>query len=81
MRTEPEQIKIICEFDQLLGDFCLDSDQKRIPAWDFKLLFDASLEASGGKPPFKNKTCANIWTRKSHWYLENSQPNFKTIKF
>ena len=51
--TQPEQIKTICELDQLLGDFCLYSNKKRILAGDFNLLFDASLEASKGKPAFK----------------------------
>ena len=26
--TETERIKTICELDQLLGDFCLDSNKK-----------------------------------------------------
>ena len=37
--TETEQIKTICEFDQLLGDSCLDSNKKIIFAREFKLIF------------------------------------------
>ena len=46
--TETEQIKTICDLDQLLSDFCLDSNKKKVLAGDFNLLFDPSLEASGG---------------------------------
>ena len=41
--TETERIKTICELDQLLGDFCLDSNKKKILAGEFNLLFDRSL--------------------------------------
>ena len=62
--TETEQIKTIYELDQLLSDFCLDSNKKIILAGDFNLFFDPSLEASGGKPALKKKiyfkTFANI---------------------
>ena len=61
--TETEQIKTIYELDQLLGDFCLDSNKKIILAGDFNLSFDPSLETSGGKPALKKinfKTCAYI---------------------
>ena len=44
--TETEQIKTIYELDQLLSDFCLDSNKKIILAGDFSLFFDLSLEAS-----------------------------------
>ena len=47
--TETEQIKTIYGLDQLLGEFCLDSNKKIILAGDFNLLFEPSLEASGGK--------------------------------
>ena len=50
--TEKDQIKIIYEFDQLLSDFCLDSNTKKILVGDFNLSFDSSLEASGDKPTF-----------------------------
>ena len=61
--TEAEQIKTICGLDQLLSDFCLDSNKKIITAGDFNLFFDPSLEASGGKPALKKfyfKNFANI---------------------
>ena len=48
--TGTEQIKTIYELDQLLSDFCLDSNKKIILAGGFNLFFDPSLEASGGKP-------------------------------
>ena len=47
--TGTEQIKTIYELDQLLSDFCLDSNKKIILAGGFNLFFDPSLEASGGK--------------------------------
>ena len=56
--------ELINELDQLLSDFCLDSNKKIILAGDFNLFFDPSLEASGGKPALKKKiyfkTFANI---------------------
>ena len=61
--TEMEQIKTTYELDQLLSDFCLDSNKKIILAGDFNLFFDPSLGASGGKPTLKKiyfKTLANI---------------------
>ena len=61
--TETEQIKTIYEIDQLLSDFCLDSNKEIILAVDFNLFFDPSLETSGGKPALKKiyfKTFANI---------------------
>ena len=42
--TETEQIKTICELDQLLSNFCLDSNKKIILVRDFNLFFDPSLE-------------------------------------
>ena len=38
--TEMEQNKTIYELDQLLGDFCLDSDKKITLAGNFNLLFN-----------------------------------------
>ena len=58
--TETEQIKTICELDQLLSDFCLDSNKKIILAGDFNLFFDPSLEASGGKPALKKNLFQNF---------------------
>ena len=61
--TETEQIKTTCELDQLLSDFCLDSNKKIILTGDFNLFFDPSLEVSDGKPALKKinfKTFANI---------------------
>ena len=61
--TETEQVKTIYELDQLLSDFCLDSDKNIILAGDFNLFFDPSLVASGGKPTLKTtdpETIANI---------------------
>ena len=55
-----EQIKTICELDQLLGDFCLDSNKKIILAGYFNLFFDASLEASGGKSTLKKIDFNNL---------------------
>ena len=43
--AEKEQIKTICELDQLLDDFYLDSNKKILLAGDFNLFFDPSLEA------------------------------------
>ena len=48
-----EQIKTIYELDQLLGDFCLDSNKKIILVGNFNLFFYSSLEASGGKLALK----------------------------
>ena len=58
--TEMEQIKTICGLDQLLSDFCLDSNKKIILAEDFNLFFDPSLEVSGGKPAFKKNLFQNF---------------------
>ena len=58
--TETEQIKTIYELDQLLSDFCLDSNKKIILAGDFNLFFDPSLEASGGKPALKKNLFQNF---------------------
>ena len=58
--TETEQIKTIYELDQLLSDFCLDSNKKIILAGDFNLFFDPSLEASGGETAFKNKSISKL---------------------
>ena len=41
--TETEQIKIIYELNQLLGDFSLDSNKKIIFAGNFSLLFDLNI--------------------------------------
>ena len=54
--TEMEQVRTICE---LLGDFCLDFNEKKILAGNFNLFFEPGLEASGGKPTFK-KTKINF---------------------
>ena len=51
--TETEQIKTISDIDQLLGDFCLDSNKQIILEEKFSLFFDPSLEASGGKTALK----------------------------
>ena len=58
--TEIEQIKTIYELDQLLSVFCLDTNKKVILAGDFNLLFDPSLEASGGKPALKKKSISKL---------------------
>ena len=58
--TETEQIKTIYELDQLLSAFCLGSNKKIILAGDFNLLFDPSLEASGGKPALKKNIFQNL---------------------
>ena len=61
--TEKEQIKTIYELDQLLSNFCLDSNKKIILTGDFNLFFDPSLEALDCKPALKKinfKTFANI---------------------
>ena len=58
--TEAEQIETIYELDQLLGDFCLDSNKKIILAGDFNLFFDPSLEPSGGKPTLKNELISKL---------------------
>ena len=61
--TVTEKIKTIYELDQLISDFCLDSNKEIILAVDFNLFFDPSPETSGGKPALKNiyfKTFANI---------------------
>ena len=42
--TETEQIKTIYEIDQLLGDFCLDSNKKMVLAGNLSLFFDPTLE-------------------------------------
>ena len=52
--TETEQIKTIYELDQVLSDFCLDSNKKIIIAGNFDSFFDPSQGASGGKPALKN---------------------------
>ena len=46
--------------DQLLGDFFLDSNKKIVLAEDLGLLFDPSLEASGGKPALKKNEFPNF---------------------
>ena len=58
--TEMEQIKTIYELDQLLSDFCLDSNKKIILAGDLNLFFHPSLEASGGKPCLKKNLFQNF---------------------
>ena len=58
--TETEQIRTTYELDQLLSDFCLDSNQKIILAGDFNLFFDLSLEVSGGKPALKRNLFQNF---------------------
>ena len=58
--TEAEQIETIYELDQLLCDFCLDSNKKIILAGDFNLFFDPSLEPSGGKPTLKNELISKL---------------------
>ena len=57
--TEMEQVRTICE---LLGDFCLDFNEKRILAGNFNLFFEPGLEASGGKPTSKKqKSISKFW--------------------
>ena len=58
--TETEQIKIIYELNQLLGDFSLDSNKKIIFAGNFSLFFDLNLEASGNKPALKKKSISKV---------------------
>ena len=58
--TETEQIKSTYELDQLLSDFCLDSNKKIILAGDFNLFFDPTLEASDGKLALKKNIFQNF---------------------
>ena len=52
--------ELINELDQLLSDFCLDSNKKIILAGDFNLFFDPSLETSGGTPALKKYIFQNF---------------------
>ena len=52
--------ELINELDQLLSDFCLDSNKKIILAGDFNLFFDPSPEASAGKPALKKNLFQNF---------------------
>ena len=58
--TESEQIKTICEFNQLQDDCYLDPTKKVVLAGDFNLFFDASLEALGGNPTLKKKSISKV---------------------
>ena len=58
--VESEQLKTLCELDQLLSDFCLDSNKKVVFAGDFNLFFNADLEASGGNPILKKKSISKL---------------------
>ena len=59
--AEIVQIETTYELNQLLSDFCLNSDENVILPGDFNLFYDPSLEASGGKAALKKnlKTFAN----------------------
>ena len=58
--AETGQIKTIYKLNQLLGDFCLDSNSKIILAGDFNLFFDPSLEISSGKPALKKTSISKL---------------------
>ena len=58
--TETEHIETVYELDQLLSDFCLDSNKKLTLAGDFNLFFDPSLKGSGGKPLSKKKYISKL---------------------
>ena len=60
--TETEQIKTIYELDQLVSDFCLNSNKEMysLLRGDFNLFFDPSLEASGGKRALRKNLFQNI---------------------
>ena len=60
--TETEQIKTIYELDQLVSDFCLNSNKEMysLLTGDFNLFFDPSLEASGGKRALQKNLFQNI---------------------
>ena len=83
--TEPEQIETICELDRLLGDFLLDDSKNIILAGDLNLIFDSSLEASGGTPTLKKKSISKFlqFTGKHNlvdiWRIRN--PNSKRFTF
>ena len=51
--AEIVQIETTYELNQLLSDFCLNSDENVILPGDFNLFYDPSLEASGGKAALK----------------------------
>ena len=59
--AEIVQTETTYELNQLLSDFCLNSDENVILPGDFNLFYDPSLEASGGKAALKKnlKTFAN----------------------
>ena len=62
--TEPEQIKTICELDQLLGDFCLYSNKKKKYLLGISICYLMQVwRHQMVNPLSKNinfKTCANI---------------------
>ena len=58
--TETEQIKTLCELDQLLDDFLLDDSKNIIMTGDLNFFFDSSLEASSGTPTLKKKSISNF---------------------
>ena len=57
---ETEQIKTVNGIDQLLGDFCLDSNKKLMLTGTCNLFFDPSVKASRCKPTLKKKSISKL---------------------
>ena len=57
--TEAEQVKTLCELEQMLDIFSLDSYKNAFFAGDFNCFFNSNLEASCGNPALKKKSVLN----------------------
>ena len=58
--NEAEQVKILCELDQMLDIFSLDSYKKAFFSGNFICFINSNLEASGSNPTLKKKSISKI---------------------
>ena len=59
--TEAEQVKTLCELEQMLDIFSLDSYKNVFFAGDFNCFFNSNLEASGGNPTLKKFLVSKLY--------------------
>ena len=59
--TEAEQVKTLCELEQMLDIFSLDSYKNVFFAGDFNCFFNSNLEASGGNPILKKFLVSKLY--------------------